>query len=82
VINKVGSLQRTYPSFINFLKSYAFCRNKPGTILDTSRTKYVIEESKANEHEHTMGFISSTTQLHDYFIFEHQKRMLLGQEML
>ena len=81
MINKVGSLQRTYPSFINFLKSYAFCKKKLGTILDTSRLKYVIEESKENEQEHTMWFISGTIQLYDYFIFAHQKRILLGQEM-
>ena len=81
MVNIAGKPRRTLPTFVNFSKSYAFCGDGPGTILDTSGVEYVTEEPNADERERAMGFLTGTTHLSDNSISEYQRRMLLGQAM-
>ena len=81
MVNKAGEPCRALPAFVSFSKSYAFCGDGPGTILDTRSAKYVTKEPNTDEPERAMGFLTRTTQLLDHSISEYQRRMLLGQAM-
>ena len=71
VVNIVDEPRRAFPTFVSFSKSYAFCGNGPGTILDIGGIKYVTEERNANEWKWAIGFLTSTTQLSDHSMSEY-----------
>lgn len=59
MVNIFGVPLRTFPTFVSFSRSYAFCGDGPWTILDMSGVEYMSEELHADEREHAMGFHTS-----------------------
>lgn len=63
VVNKVGEPQQVFGTFVSTQRSYAFCGNGFGTMLDTTGAEYVTGEPNVNERERAMNFLTSTTNL-------------------
>ena len=49
VINIVEEPYKALPTFVNFFKSYAFCRDELNTILNTSGAEYMIKKPNVDE---------------------------------
>ena len=81
LVNRLGEPREAFPTFLSFARSYAFCGDGPGTLVDTSTTDYTTDEPNADERERAMGFATGTTQVPRTPISEMQRRALLGQAM-
>jgi hypothetical protein len=77
MINRVGLLQATLPTFLSFLHSHTFRDGILGMIWDAN--SYKMEEPNVDERKQATGFHIGTTIVQG--IFEGAHRRILGQVM-
>jgi hypothetical protein len=77
VVNRKEEPQKTLPTLVSFVHSYAFKDNGPRLVWDSITQEMV--EPNADERERAMGFPTGTTNVPN--LSEHQRRFLLGQAM-
>jgi hypothetical protein len=77
VVNCKEKPRRAFLTLVSFVRSYAFKDNGPGLVWDFITQEMV--EPNADERKRTMGFPTSTTNVHS--ISKQQRQFLLDQAM-